>query len=195
MNSTANKMSATLNQPRVNNYPNARRDGGQNRGNFKSGTAPNMERPSNIVMVSNRRQPAFYVFLVKKLIMNEKFDVVELHGAGDEAINSVARAAGILIRHKYCTISMIKTKTLEGRDSKLGKLIIQVSKGPDFDEVYKEFEDARERRVETYSKKEHHNGKVVDVKKPGKRTTPEKADSKSSASATEISPTQLTKQD
>jgi Ran GTPase-activating protein (RanGAP) involved in mRNA processing and transport len=123
-----------------------------------------------------------------------------LHGAGDTAINSVIKAAGILVKYKYCTITRMKTKTLHSRDdTKVGKLIIQLTKGPDFEDVYKEFEEIRKERNEAFQKKKENSKDgeedSEEEKEPTKVTTPEKAEVKSNSSATEVSPTNLAKQD
>jgi hypothetical protein len=104
---------------------------------------------SNIIFVKQERSTKFYVYLVKQLFHNEKYDTVQLHGAGFN-IFSVIKVAEIISRFKYADIARIKTKAIENSQmgQKSAKLIITLSKTADFEKLYKEFEESKAKSME-----------------------------------------------
>ena len=123
-----------------------------------------MNRPrekSNLVMVSGKRPASFYIYLVKQLFLNEKYDMVELHGAGDRCINSAIKVVGVLVKYRYVTITRLKTKTLNGREGKVGKIIIHLAKTHDFEEIYKKFEEERAERYPRESTTDIHKNSTT----------------------------------
>ena len=74
---------------------------------------------------------------------------MQLHGAGDICISTIAKVVSLLTRLKYVTVSRIKTGSIAGRDgSKVVKLIVHLTKTPEFETMYEQFELVRtERRL------------------------------------------------
>lgn len=90
----------------------------------------------------------------------------------------------------------MKTKTLHGRDSKVAKMIIHLTKCPDFDDVYMEFEEAREKKELSNSTKPKTPEKDQgEDKRLHKAAPPEREDSKAKAVAAGNSPAQPPKKD
>ena len=66
----------------------------------------------DLIRVSSRREPKFYIFLCKEVLQKNKFDMVELHGAGDVCISTIAKVVSLLTRLNYVTVSRIKTGSI-----------------------------------------------------------------------------------
>ena len=101
-----------------------------------------------MIMVAGNKQPYLYVHVVKEMLFKNEHEELELHGAGDKSITSLASAVATLTKYKYVVVTRLKTKTLHGREEKMGKLIVHLKKAPDFDEIYKQFEAERAEKAE-----------------------------------------------
>lgn len=191
--SVNSQMSTTITQSTKGTH--YRKEGFNRRPQTRREAEQRPTREDDVVRVSSKRPATFYVFLVKQLFHSDKFDTIEIHGAGDKGINTLSKAVGILTKYHYATITRIKTKTLSGRDSKVGKLIMHLAKSPDFEDVYQGFEAIRnEKRAEEAGKKPSKE-EGDEEKSPQKVSTPDKAGSKSISSANETSPLDCSKQD
>lgn len=106
---------------------------------------------TNVVQISAKRDPGFYVFLCKLFLLD--FPEIELHGLGD-AINTGVKVGETLTRFGYTTIKKIQTTTLapettgttEGKDQKRepkkgkkAKLIVTLAKTNNFNKLMENF--------------------------------------------------------
>jgi hypothetical protein len=97
---------------------------------------------SNIVSVHSDRPVKFYVFLAKQLFHNQKYEEVVLQGVEMNIFNAI-KAAEIITRYNYATITKIKTKSFQNSLKIGAKLMITLKKADNFEELYKQFEDNR----------------------------------------------------
>jgi len=105
----------------------------------------------NVVRVSTKRTPQFYIYLVKELFHKNNFDVVQLHGAGNTCVVSIARVVNTLTKRKYVAVARIKTGTIQGREgTKIGKFIVHLTKTDEFETIYDEFAKERAERIAKY---------------------------------------------
>lgn len=114
---------------------------------MESQKAQKLIKPNNnIIQISSKRDPGFYVFLSKLFLMD--FNDIELHGLGD-AITICVKVAEALNRYGYTTIKKIETTTLAPdtkeedqrgpRRGKKAKLIVKLNKGDNFANLIKNF--------------------------------------------------------
>eukprot|EP00993_Chasmostoma_nieuportense_P005837 NODE_6454_length_533_cov_26.864532_g6289_i0.p2 GENE.NODE_6454_length_533_cov_26.864532_g6289_i0~~NODE_6454_length_533_cov_26.864532_g6289_i0.p2 ORF type:complete len:145 (-),score=29.81 NODE_6454_length_533_cov_26.864532_g6289_i0:98-472(-) len=91
-------------------------------------------KPTNTINISLQRSPVFYANLAKRFINGGESEV-KLTGLGD-ATNTVVGAAEILKRQD----GMVNVKKMETSmsDRGLSRLLVVVTKGPRFDELYEE---------------------------------------------------------
>lgn len=101
---------------------------------------------TNIVFVSERKELGFYMGKAKWIFKQGKFDVVEIHAAGDENIYTATKVYDMLTRYEYAVLSRIKTKTLVSNGQNLPKLILHLTKSQNFDEVFDKYEVERTQR-------------------------------------------------
>lgn len=142
-----------------NNSSNNRRPaynkGGQSDGLVKIGRDVRPDFQPDIIRVSGRREAKFYIFLVKEVLNKGTFEVVQLHGAGDMCISTIIKVVSLLTRLKYVTVSRIKTGSIQGRDgTKVVKLIVHLTKAPEFEAQYVLFEQVRSERRVAWEQKE-----------------------------------------
>ena len=107
---------------------------------------PTMEQ-HNVIIV--RRNFPFKALAAKvKSLLREKFEEIELHAVDTEAFLSLTIAANVLQKYGYCTISRLKTKTHQARESEDSdarvvlrpKLVCHLKKTAEFDSIFDEFE-------------------------------------------------------
>jgi hypothetical protein len=99
--------------------------------------------PDNVIIVRGPKMPRFYVYLAKEMFHNQKFEVVELHGYGEEGIQVTAITTELITRLGYAEICKIKTDHGCYAGRKVSKLIVHLTRTPDFERLYKEFEEVR----------------------------------------------------
>jgi hypothetical protein len=108
----------------------------------------------DVIRVSSRREAKFYIYLVKEVLHKNSFDIVQLHGAGDLCISTIAKVVSLLTRMKYVYVSRIKTGSIQGRDgTKVVKLIVHLTKTPEFQEMYDDFEVIRTQKREAWEQR------------------------------------------
>jgi len=69
-----------------------------------------MDHPDFVVLINQRKQASFYVYLVKEMFHNDNHEFVELHAVGDQNINNLVIATEMITRFGYAEITRIKTK-------------------------------------------------------------------------------------
>lgn len=97
--------------------------------------------PENIIIVRGAKVPKFYVYLAKEMFHNQKFEVVELHGYGEEGIHIVAIVTELITRLGYAEVCKIKTNHGFFGGRKVTKLIVHLTRTENFEQLYKEFND------------------------------------------------------
>ncbi len=102
----------------------------------------NIITPDNVIIARGSKLPKFYVFLAKQMFHNQKFEVVELHGYGEEGIQVAAIATELITRLGYAEICKIKTGHGCFAGRRITKLIVHLTKTQEFERLYKEFQDS-----------------------------------------------------
>ena len=108
-----------------------------------------MEREQDTTLrVSSRRPHTAYVYEAKEKLKGK--GSVELHGLG-EAINNTVRSAEMLCSLGYAKLDKFETLTVseadrEGKPVRRAKVIIILSRTPNFFVLYEEFEKNRPSR-------------------------------------------------
>ncbi|CDW85305.1 UNKNOWN [Stylonychia lemnae] len=106
------------------------------------------DEASNIIQLRQERGVKFYIRLVKSLMKHKGFDTVELHGTGDAYIFDAVKITEVLLRYSYVTISRMKTKTIFQGDRRAAKIVIQLTKSADFEELYDKFQEIVSQKIE-----------------------------------------------
>ena len=96
---------------------------------------------SNQVRVSLKKSFTAFVFSAKEVL--KQFDTVEIHALGEAATNAV-KAADTLVSLGYASFERFDTLTINEADHtdvmrRRFKIIIELKKTPDFDQLYEEF--------------------------------------------------------
>ena len=114
----------------------------------------------NVIIVRKTTRFKSLVIQTKNLLKN-RFETIELHGVDDQSFLTISLVAQCLLKYKYVTLSRLKTKThqtiLKRDDEKKPskddndadnrvilqpKLVVHLTKTPDFDSIYDDFEAA-----------------------------------------------------
>eukprot|EP01004_Peranema_trichophorum_P010709 NODE_9535_length_582_cov_200.599129_g8898_i0.p1 GENE.NODE_9535_length_582_cov_200.599129_g8898_i0~~NODE_9535_length_582_cov_200.599129_g8898_i0.p1 ORF type:complete len:113 (-),score=20.81 NODE_9535_length_582_cov_200.599129_g8898_i0:186-524(-) len=93
----------------------------------------NAREGNNTINISLQRSPVFYANLAKRFLHGGEAEV-KLTGLGD-ATTTVVGAAEILKRQEG--LAVIKTIETSLSERNLSRLLVVVTKGPKFDELYK----------------------------------------------------------
>lgn len=112
-------------------------------------------------MIIVRKTTRFKSLVIQtKTLLKNRFDTIELHGVDNESFLTVSLVAQCLLKYKYVTLSRLKTKThqtmLRPDDDKKKskddedesriilqpKLVVHLTKTPEFDSIYDDFESA-----------------------------------------------------
>ena len=103
------------------------------------------KRRHNVIVVRKSMLFKTLVIQTKNLLKNQ-FETIELHGVDDQSYLTIGLVANCLIKYKYVTITRMKTKTVqvpddEKHNAKLQpRLIVHLTKTPEFDSIYDDFE-------------------------------------------------------
>lgn len=124
-------------------------------------------------MIIVRRTTFFKTLVIQtKNLLKNRFDTIELHGVDDQSFLTVSLVAQCLLKYKYVTLSRLKTKThqtyLKRDDAKNAKdddfdsrvilqpkLVVHLTKTPEFDSIYDDFESAFKKIQEEHAEDIH----------------------------------------
>ena len=105
-------------------------------------------RPQHNVIIVRRTLPFRPLLAITKNLLKDKFDSVELHGVDQESFVTIMIASNVLTKYGYCTLTRIKTKTHQAKtaedDARVilrPKLVVHLSKTPEFDQIQHDFEE------------------------------------------------------
>ena len=114
------------------------------------------KRRHNIIVVRKSMLFKTLVIQTKNLLKNQ-FDTIELHGVDDQSYLTVSLVANCLIKYKYVTVTRMKTKTVQIPDDEQEKyaklqprLIVHLTKTPEFDSIYDDFESVFKKVAEEH---------------------------------------------
>ena len=151
----------------------------------KDATAPDSTKKQfvkqhNVIIVKKTMNFKSLVIQTKNLLKNQ-FECIELHGVDDESFLTVSLVAQCLLKYKYVTMTRLKTKTHQTKirkdDPKQSsslpadedmdynriilqpKLVVHLSKTPEFDTIYDGFEQAYKKM------KEEHADDIQEIEK------------------------------
>ena len=121
------------------------------------------ERKHNVVIVRSSLKFRSLVFLAKNML-RKQFDTIELHAIDDYSYSTAVLAAQCLMKHKYVTMTRLKTKTVqtlqtEEKEGDIDKftrlqprLVVHLTKTAEFDSIYDDFENRFKQMVEAHDK-------------------------------------------
>ena len=110
-----------------------------------------MEKKEYRIISSDDPQskPMSHMFYVKEILKSQETLNIT---AGTTSSELALRIATTLQRLKYVSIENIQTSTIVEEGQRIIKLVVKVKKTPEFDKLYKEYEDKKKAREEQLKK-------------------------------------------
>ncbi|CAG9333146.1 unnamed protein product [Blepharisma stoltei] len=101
-----------------------------------------MESEESIIKVSVRNNPGTYIFEGKEKLKAK--GSVSFHAIGGSIVNAV-KASDRLVSLGYATLTKFETscvdeKDFDGKPRKVYKVVLQLARTPEFDNIYEQFE-------------------------------------------------------